>query len=329
MTEKLTFHFEGALADAHRMNFYESARFQYAAARLMVKLAQFRSKGKFVKKISSKSNINIQLVSQADGSFNINIEDPGQPEPGDQHIAISLSDLIAYVSERIIEKLDRDVIAGSLPTNPTSAVAGDGASDSDQMGEVDQIIEQYLGNEALFNSLPPKTKELVRRRIAESHREKRMAENETAISKIDFESGQKLVAMAAPLLSEMAQTALRRSANSFEITSSVDGRTESVLFLDQKMAQDIETAIVDREITPILADVIQFNKDNGWGKVKIEEGTKSLNFSIPYDKLRDLKQTLIDNMKKDLVYLQTYQVRDRSLEVTRLIVVGILPTPET
>jgi hypothetical protein len=50
MPETLTFHFEGALADSHRMNFYESARFQYAAARLMVKLAQFRQRGRFVKK---------------------------------------------------------------------------------------------------------------------------------------------------------------------------------------------------------------------------------------------------------------------------------------
>lgn len=79
MAERLTFHFEGALADEHKMNFYESARFQYAAARLMVKLAQFRRTGKFVKKISTRSNVGVQLVSQADGSFNINIEDADVP----------------------------------------------------------------------------------------------------------------------------------------------------------------------------------------------------------------------------------------------------------
>lgn len=326
MAEKLAFHFEGALADAHRMNFYESARFQYAASRLMVKLAQFRAKGKFVKKISARSNINIQLVSQLDGSFNINIEDPGQSDDSKDFVKIPLSDMIAYVSERIVEKIDGSILARNLLPNPK--FDSDGAIGPDQMAEVDKLIDAYLDDTALFASLPSETKELVRRRVAESHREKRLAENEAAISKIDYESGQKLIAMAAPLLSEIAQTALRRSADSFEITSSVDGQTKSVLFLDQKMAKDIETAIVDQEITPLLGDVIQFNKDNGWGKVKIEEGLKTLNFSIPYDKLYELKQTLIDNMKKDLVYLQKYQVRDRSLDVTRLIVVGILPTPE-
>lgn len=327
MAEKLTFHFEGALADAHRMNFYESARFQYAASRLMVKLAQFRSKGRFVKKISTRSNINIQLVSQMDGSFNINIEDPGQPDDGKQFVKVPLSDMIAYVSERIVEKLDAGVLAENLLQTPLIGTDG-GIDDSDQIGEVDALIESYLNDDVLFAALPAETKELMRRRVAESHREKRLAENEAVIAKIDAESGRKLVAMAAPLLSEMAQTALRRSAESFEITSSVDGQTKSVLFLDQRMAKAIETSVVDEEITPLLGDVVQFNKDNGWGKVKIEEGLKTLNFSIPYDKLLDLKQTLIDNMKKDLVYLQTYQVRDRSYEVTRLIVVGILETPE-
>ena len=93
------------------------------------------------------------------------------------------------------------------------------------------------------------------------------------------------------------------------------------------MAQEIETAIVDKEITPILGDIIQFNKNNGWGKVKIENGAKILSFSIPYDILPSVKQRLIDNMKKDLVYLQTYFVRDRSGDVVRLIAVGILATP--
>lgn len=327
MAEKLTFHFEGALADAHRMNFYESSRFQYAAARLMVKLAQFRSKGKFVKNISSRSNIDIQLVSQADGSFNINIEDPGQPDDDKEFVKISLSDLIAYVSERIVEKLDGSVLTENLIPN-AEADGTDDEIEPTQLAEVDQIIDAYLNDNALLAGLPADIRELVKRRVAESHREKRIAENESAISKIDHEGGQKLVAMAAPLLREMAQTALRKSADSFEITSSIDGQTKTILFLDQKMAQDIETAIVDEIITPLLGDVIQFNKDNGWGKIKIEQGLKTLNFSIPYDKLNELKQTLIDNMKKDLVYLQTYQVRDRSLEVTRLIVVGILPTPE-
>lgn len=133
--------------------------------------------------------------------------------------------------------------------------------------------------------------------------------------------------MSAPLISEMA-TALRTSADTLEISSTRGGAKRSVLFLDQKMAQEIETAIVDKEITPILGDITQFNKDNGWGKIKIDDGSKVVSFSIPYDLLGTMKQKLIDGMKIDQVYLQTYFVRDRSDEVIRLIAVGILPTPK-
>jgi hypothetical protein len=61
MSEKLTFHFEGGLADEHKLDFYEAARFQYAAARLVVKLSQFRARGNFVKKITNTSNQDIVL----------------------------------------------------------------------------------------------------------------------------------------------------------------------------------------------------------------------------------------------------------------------------
>lgn len=94
------------------------------------------------------------------------------------------------------------------------------------------------------------------------------------------------------------------------------------------MAAEIETAIVDKEITPILGDLTQFNKDNGWGKLKIENGSKAVNFSIPSDILPSMKATLIESMQKDQVYLQAYFVRDAGDEVVRLIAVGILPTPE-
>lgn len=122
-------------------------------------------------------------------------------------------------------------------------------------------------------------------------------------------------------------TALRTSADTFEIISSSHEGKKPVLFLNRKIADEIETSVVDNVATPILGDISQFNKDNGWGKLKIEEGTKTLSFSIPYDVLPSVRQILIDNMKKDLVYLNSYFVRDRSGEVTRLIVTGVLETP--
>jgi hypothetical protein len=326
VSEKLTFHFEGALADEHRMNFYESARFQYAAARLMVKLAQFRQNGRFTQKITNASNFDIQLASQSDGSFNINVENPEQNPADEPFITISLADLIAYVSERIVEKIDEAALANVALSGHAKLIGHTDGADDEPAAALDRLIEAAMIDRSLTERLPVEIQELVKRRVAEAYRERRLVSSQDAISRIDFARSQKLIAMAAPLVSEMA-TALRKSADTLEVASIVDGQKKSVLFLDRRMAQEIETAVVDDEITPILGDITQFNKDNGWGKLKIENGSKILSFSIPYDVLPTIKQRLIDSMKIDLVYLQTYFVRDRGDDIKRLIVVGILQTP--
>lgn len=321
MHENLTFHFEGSLADSHQMNFYEAARFQYAAARLLVKLAQFRKTGRFSQKISSKSNFDVNLRSQTDGSFNINVEDPGQPKE-DQFVNMTLADLVAYVSERVIEKLDEETLLRTSELQATKA-----APPKEAAGHLINAIASSVANgERNLEDVPDRIQRTVRRRVAEIYRDSRLLENKSSTSKIDTAREQKLIAMAAPLVSEMA-TALRRSAETLEVTSSAQGASRPVLFLDEKMASEIETAKVDTEITSLLCDVIQFNKDNGWGKLKIENGTLTVSFSIPYDLLPSIKQRLIDTMKRDQVYLQTYFVRDRGGQVIRLIVAGILDTP--
>ncbi|MFN4008490.1 MAG: hypothetical protein ACK4K8_00920 [Pannonibacter sp.] len=317
MPESLTFHFEGRLADQHMMNFYESARFQYAAARLLVKLAQFRNSGKFQQKISNKSNFDVRLTSHSDGSFNINVEDPGQDVQSKHFMDISLGDLVAYVSERVIAKLDEDALK---PTETSKQ------GDARIKSEVEILSEKIISKTTTIEELPRANRDIVKRRVAEISREARLKDSANSIIKIDFARSQKLIAMSAPLISEMA-TALRRSADTLEVSSSISGKSKEILFLDQRMASEIETSEVDDEITTFLCDVIQFNKDNGWGKVKFENGTSIASFNIPYDILPRIKQQLIDTMKKDQVNLQTYVVRDMAGEVIRLIVVGILATP--
>ena len=177
-----------------------------------------------------------------------------------------------------------------------------------------------------MSDVPVAFDEIVRRRVAEIYRERRLEANKREISKIDFAREQKLIAMSAPLVSQMA-VSLRRSATSLEVVSTKGTEAGPVLYLNREMAARIETAIVDQQITAILGDIKQFNKDNGWGKLKIADRLQPISFNIPSDILPRIRRRLIDHMKVDQVYLQAYFVRDRSGQVTRLIVVGILETP--
>lgn len=266
-----------------------------------------------------------ERVAETDGSFNINVEEPPQGPRAEQFIQIPISDLIAYVSERLVGKIDEATLADPVISHYVGRTSA-GALQSDPIAALDNFVSAALADDAMTAGLPEQVQDLIKRRVAETNRERRLSERHDAVTRIDFARSQKLIAMSAPLLSEMA-TALRTSADTLEITSSTHGVARSVLFLDRKMAQEIETATVDQEITLILGDITQFNKDNGWGKLKLEDGNKTLSFSIPYDLLPGMKQVLIDSMKKDIVHLQTYFVRDRGGEVIRLIAVGILPPP--
>lgn len=101
-----------------------------------------------------------------------------------------------------------------------------------------------------------------------------------------------------------------------------------MLYLNKEMAHEIETAKVDKDVSAILGNIIQYNKENGWGKVRVPRLLTPISFSIPSDMKGALQPTLITQMRKDKVYLQAYYVRDRGNEPIRLIVVGLLPIPD-
>ncbi|HEV2595764.1 MAG TPA: hypothetical protein VGU01_11235 [Sphingomicrobium sp.] len=323
MAEKITFHFEGALASDNSMNFYEASRFQYAAARLMVKLAQFRRDGTFVKNITSSSNFNILLQAQSRGSFNINTESPEVSGEDKKFVDLTISDLLAYISERLIEKGDDDGVRSSL--NANAALLGTQGFDANTKEEtIEEMLRLIAQDEKLRRKLHPETRELIERRIAEIDRETRLEAGRKEIAKIDAAREQKLISMSAPLVSEMA-TALRKSATSLEIVGTNAKGPSTIVYLNRRMASEIETSKVDREITPIYGNIIQYNKENGWGKLRIQGETGVYSFSIPSDLKVGLQPTLISQMRKDLVYLQAYFVRDKAEQVTRLIIVGVLP----
>lgn len=331
MSEKIVFEFAGALADEHRLNFYEAARFQYAAARLLVKLAQFRNTGKFRQKITDLSNLGILLEAQSPGSFRINTEEPEHPilpNPDNQNVflGMSLADLLSYVIERVIAKTDDNDLITLFNAVP-QITSQHGVLLADDSQKLERIVKQLSTDKVLRDSIFPEASELVERRISELNRKERLAANQSQVARIDAPREQKLISMAAPLISEMA-TALRRSADTLKIIGTSDSTSSNVLFLNQSMAQDILSSKVDDQITPILGNIIQYNKETGWGKVRLSISTQPLSFSVPSDQKSTLQDTLLTQMGKDQVYLQVYVVRDRSREPIRVIIAGILPLPD-
>ncbi len=326
MSERIIFHFEGGLASQHTLNFYEAARFQYAAARLMVKLSQFRQRGSFVRNITSSTNFNILLLPSTKSSFNINTDSSDDEVKEDKFLDASLGDMLSFVSERLVEKGDEESLRSSLSAN-RDVLSGAGLDAANDRIDADDLVRFIEDNPDVRNLLHPETREAIERRIAEVERNQRLKRVRSELSKIDAAREQRLISMSAPLFSEMA-TALRKSATSLEVISAKSGKESRVLYLNERMASEIETAKVDDQITPILADIIQYNKETGYGKVRLANIPRTIGFSIPSDAKDEMQADLISQMGKDMVFLQTYFVRDRAKELVRLIVVGLLPLPE-
>lgn len=310
MSEEIIFHFEGLLSEHHNMNFYEAARFQYAAARLLVKLSQFRRTGKFSKKISHKSNCNIITKVYSEGSFNINIEDFSRIDDRDAYINSSLGDLISYSSEMILRKNSNNENNDQILTENANS-------------HINDLVDKVLSGDLKIDEVSNPSREIVKRRISEINREYTLEKNKDILQKISDSDRIKIMSMSAPLIKEMA-VALRESADTLEVSVKDGHEYKSILYIDKNIASEISLESVDEEISLFDVDIIQFNKDNGSGKLKllVESESKIINFNITYYELKEIKESFIEKMKKNSVKIRTYPVRDSSKEIKRLIIVG-------
>lgn len=326
MSEQVTFHFEGGLADAHRLNFYEAARFQYAASRLIVKLDKFRYTGSFPRKITDLSNRDIELKPHADGSFDIAILIPPLVVAYQTFVDVSISTMMSYVFDRLIGKSSDTDVAKALNTIGTVTENFGKISDNESQ-KMSQVLTMLSEERDRHDKTKDKLVESLESRLAEMTRERDLAQQESRLRRIDPAREQRLITMAAPLVTEMA-TALRRSAETLEInTDEGTGGDRRIVYLNKRMANEIELSSVDRDITPIMGNIIQYNKETGWGKLRMSISESPLSFTVPSDIKGKLQSQLLAAMGRDQVYLQIYVVRDKLKAPSRVVVAGILPNP--
>jgi hypothetical protein len=325
--DSIDFVFDGKLADQNRMDFYEAARFQYAAARLSVKLDQFRRRRRFSSKVTRRSNdAGIELQSFRSGSFGIETIAPIVAIAAPMLIEVPLSAMWSYVIERIFKPKDEDNIREILETQQQVVGAFDRAlerSDNTTLAALDALRDANNRTGALNeeNAL------LYERLIAESNRRNYLEGHADALRQISSEEDAKLVTMAAPLLKELA-VPLRRSADRANLLVGSRSSRRSILYADKRMADDLELSVVDDEITPLSINIIQYNKETGWGKFRSPDFDGLQSFAVPADRKDMLQSELIDGMDRDETYIRCYFVRSISGIVQRIIVVDILSLEE-
>lgn len=318
MTETVNFVFDGGLAAQHQMDFYESSRFQYAASRLLVKIDNFRRTGKFPKKITYKNTPNILVLPTKRGSFGIEVIAPAAVAAAPMLYELPISYIFGYIVDRVFRSGDDDDIRAALAANERliDVFEANIAGRDDTINRTLALLREQLDQN---RDLQERERQLFERLLAEKDRKEALQREADVLRSIPADEEAELITMAAPLLKEM-NVPLRRSAKILNISAAANDNKFGVLSANKEMADAVDTEKVDREITKIDINVVQFNKESGWGKFENEAWEGRPSFSVPGEQLQNMRQTVVNAMHKNGVSVDCLFVRSASGIPQRIIV---------
>jgi hypothetical protein len=322
MEESIRFKFYGALSDEHRMDFYESARFQYAAARLAYKLDSFRRTGTFPQKISNKIDTRIELIPYKSGCFDITFLAPLIPiisEYGKPFIEVPISSLLSYAFDRLFRK-DETASSVSLAEKSIDGMREAVAALKDNNTEwMDFYHQQDQERQELWRN----SQELYERLLAEKDRQILTMENQNALKRIGVDQEREIMRMAAPLIREL-EVPLRKSADYVRVYRGVNDNYYRMLHVDYNDLQAISLEEIDKNSTTATINVIQYNKKTGWGKCEWGNTSKPISFSIPRDRLDYFNDSFAEGLKSNVMIVEIFVARDYTGEPKPLIVANII-----
>jgi hypothetical protein len=304
------------------MDFYESDRFQYSASLLLVKLDIFRKTGVFPKKITYKNTPDILILPARRGSFGLEVLIPALAAAGPMIYEIPISYLFSYVADRIFKSGTSEQIARTLAERDGKLFQLFQENINGRDDTIERTLD-LLGQQMAANAnMHEDVKQLYERLLADQQRRGALREEAEVLRRIPPDSEANLLTMAAPLLKEM-NVPLRRSASRLNIDAVANDNEFKILSANKEMADAVDTELVDDHLTRIDIDIVQFDKESGWGKFRNDEWDGRASFSIPGDILDDLKQTAVDAMHQDMVEVDCVFVRSAAGIPQRIIVSDI------
>jgi hypothetical protein len=280
---------------------------------------------KFPSRITVDENTKIILKTQSDGSFIISTIVPILQAGGDQFLSTSISTLWSYVADRVFHKSDTDTIRLALE-NERQLVDTFDRQIAHQANQNERTLALLSERVAAGDRLTQAAFDLYERLLAERERSYRLEAEAAQLRRIDPNQDAKLISMATPLLKDMGVT-LRSSAESLIISSNDNEIRKPLLYINKKMADDVDVSIVEDNSILILVRIVQYNVETGWGKLRTYEAEGLLSFNVPSDRKADVQAELLEALDRGGNQLGTYVecllVRSPSGLLQRMIILGI------
>jgi hypothetical protein len=155
---------------------------------------------------------------------------------------------------------------------------------------------------------------------AEQQRLEEFKEAETELRGIDETSMNRLTSRVRPMIPEMTLP-LRRSADKMFMSPSKSSRP--YVFLNKELARNLTEKQSDEEVSDIAGRVKGYDRDAGVGKFSSPDLPRPLNFIVPIRNRDELRDKILDAMRRNRVVLRCRKTTDKSGMPTSLILIDV------
>ena len=330
MAEKIEIKYTGRLADSGRLYFYEYSRSQYATARLVATIENFRRTGEVAQRISGNVQADILVEAPERGSFTEKLLVLVQ-EGAATAISAQFSALLALAWNAILprsEKTDSDVLAIA------EIRLKEEKEKTAQFREMRQIVDsgnattqQALGlvAHALQSSNPALGHvDLTGRRLGEMQDEllserQRNHDIEGARAALEQVDSRKLVRLSSRLRSIVPDIAKPLEKSADEVLVSANDSKAPTIRINRATVSEISEKYIEDDVVEMKVRLRSYDRDRGVGKVSSPSLPRQLNILVPPDKMRGMRDLILEAMRREEVTISCRRVLDKSGLPTSLI----------
>jgi hypothetical protein len=343
--EVLRVQFDGGIASAGRLHFYEYSRAEYALARFVITIEHFRRTEEVVEKIGSRSYVDLFVASPERGSFIQDIVVNVIGSGASVIISVPLAALMSYVWHRLAPRQTRtDEILVEIAQLRLAEARQRTIQERERTAQLriyqsilederapakdaETIVGEALeGYETLRGSLAVPERDLTAALDelgAEAERERQFEKYKEALEKIDETTFNRLTSRLRPSIKDISLP-LRKSATRMSIGDARAKRT--FMYMDLAIAEAIQHRRLEEEVVEIEGRVKSYDRDSGAGKFKSPEFPRVLNFIVPISEKARLRDSILSAMRRDRVVLKCRRQVDDSGMPTSIILLDVEQT---
>lgn len=350
MADKIEIRYDGGMAAAGQLHFYEYSRASYGFARLLNTAEHFRRTGQVAQKIRRKNYVDLIIIAPKEGSFVTQVIVPAILDAAPKLADVPIKALIAYVfqllsprskqTEETVVELARIRLAEEKERTAQSR------EETKRIETLKEIVEtqQATTRDALdlvkyAMSTPNRAvarlekdradyEDMRNELEAELGREEEIKKVEDHLNVLDPRLVARLTSRVRPMVTEMGLP-LRNSAETFTVGAANDNKP--VAYFDKARVAAVESKEVLEEPCTITARIRSYDRDAGVGKLTSDAFNRTLNFIVAPDRRTVLQPKILQAMDQnvDTAKLEVLKVIDKSKEPTSLILLDVVELHES